>query len=171
MPSIVVLDHPQADIDGVQVIQVLRRDCPETKLLVLASATENEDLMVSVEAGVAGYISRDMDPQGLVLAIKRVDAGEALFPPELLLKLLKRAPDTSSRSEEPMLTNPLTAREREVLQELATGLSMLELSERLNITLHTVRTHLKNIMLKLHARSKLDAVLRALKQGLIVLPS
>jgi DNA-binding NarL/FixJ family response regulator len=180
-PAVVLLDRPQAEIDGVRVTRLLQSDCPGTKLVMLASATQSEDLLACVEAGVAGYISGDLNPQGLVVAIRRIHAGEALFPPELLLDLIKRAPDTPSRPDE--LTRvaqlstrkreveQLSMREREVLQALAEGLSMLEVSEELNITLHTVRTHLKNIMLKLHVRSKLDAVLRAIKDGLIVPPS
>jgi len=165
------MDHTQARVNGAQLTGLLQQELPDTKVLILASTAQNEDLLACVEAGVAGYITRDLDPEELVRAIKRVYDGEAEFPPDLLLKLLKPSPEQLRPLAGVSQLSNLSFREREVLQTLAAGLSTSEAAVHLGITAHTLRTHLKNVMLKLHARSKLEAVLCALKHGLITLPS
>jgi DNA-binding NarL/FixJ family response regulator len=151
-----------------EMVLRLRQACPELKIIVLSSVLEDEALYGCVQAGAAGYVNTDSSSTDLIGAIRRAHIGEVLFPPTPLVKLILRPPQPSEASRQ---VQPLGRRELEVLRTLAAGASTEESAELLGITVHTVRTHLKNAMAKLQARSKHEAIMIALKEGLIDLPT
>ena len=168
LPSdVVVVSYPLLQSGGDRLLGALREEAPDVKSIVLIARLDDETLTACVKAGAVGCVSRDSPPAQLVRAIKRVHAGEVLFAPEVLVRLLTRsqrpAPDPVH------LMRSLAPRELKVLETLATGASTEQVAERLCITSHTVRTHVKNAMSKLGASSKLEAVLIALRAGLISL--
>ena len=164
-PDVVLLSYPLLHSGGVDLAAALRQELPAVKIIILTASLDEETLSTCVQAGAVGCAPKDMPPAQLVRAIKRVHAGEVLFAPEILVRLLTRP----QRGPRP-LPRALAPREVEVLQVLATGASTEDAAARLGITTHTVRTHVKNAISKLEAGSKLEAVLIALRAGLISLP-
>ena len=170
-PDVVLMSYFLMHQDDARLAAGLRAEFPQVKILILTSTVDEDTLFACVQAGAAGSVSKDVAAAELAEAIKRVHAGEVLFAANLLVNLLTR----SQRQADPRIRmptgEPLTPRELEVLRALATGMSTDEAAAHLGITVHTMRTHLKNLMIKLEARSKLEAVLVALRGGLIQLES
>lgn len=168
--EIVVLDFASLTrAAGLRFSVELRAAHPNTRLIVLTHDEDEATLLSCARAGAAAQVSQRRPSAELLAAIKRVHAGEVLFAPELLVKLLDR-PGGANEPTEHQTSRPLAPRERAVLQCLANGLSTDEVAVALGITPHTVRSHLKHAMAKLQVRSKLEAVIRALRLGLIKLP-
>ena len=147
----------------------VRAESPRLRLLIVTEGEAEEALWACVQAGAAGIVNKRSCSAELASAVKRVHAGELLFAPEVLVSLLRHPPDQRPCPQPERPTEALTARELEVLQACATGLSTAEIAERLCISAHTVRAHLKKAMAKLGVNSKLAAVMAALKGGLIEL--
>jgi DNA-binding NarL/FixJ family response regulator len=141
---------------------------PDIPVLVFGPVRSERMPLACLEAGAAGYISDNVDTDGLLQAIRRTHCGEVLFTRAVLAKLVhrRRRPRSLSRSGQMGALGP---REIEVLQAVTQCLSTEEVAEQLSITVSTVRTHLKNILDKLGARSKIEAVIIGLRTGLITL--
>lgn len=170
-PDVVLLNHFLASSGCADVINQVRSEAPEIKVIVLTSSSDDQGaLMECVRAGASGHQTTDRQPTEIAESIKRVHAGELVFAPDALLSFMTRprspAPPRSIEGE----TQPLAPRELQVLQTVATGMSTGDAASVLGITVHTVRAHLKNVMTKLQAHSKLEAVIFGLKRGLIQLP-
>ena len=155
--------HPQ----GEEMVAAVRSELPETKLLVLIATPDPETVAQCIAAGAVGCISRDQPPELLVESVRRAHAGELVYPQRPLVEILAGA--RSPLSGDGRIPRLIGRREREVLQSIAAGASVEETAERLSISAHTVRTHLKHAMAKLEVHSRLDAVLLAHKLGLIEL--
>ena len=166
-PDVVLLSYPYLRQDDGRLVDALRAERPALKVIVLSGPADEEALLACVRSGAQGHVSRDRAPAHLARAIRRVHAGEVLFAPELLMRLLRRPMRADPPSQGALPTGPLTPREREVLQATAAGLSTEEIAEQLCIARHTVRTHVKKAMAKLGAHSKLEAILIAIRHGLI----
>jgi DNA-binding NarL/FixJ family response regulator len=168
-PDVVLVYLQLSQLDGTKVAQALRAAVPDIKIIILAGTLDHDTMFACAQSGAMGCVTEDFAPAALADAIKRVHAGEVLFTPEVLLDLIQGA---QSRTATPPSTTAvsLAPREREVLQAIATGLSPEQVADLLTISIHTVRTHLKNAMAKLNSRSKLEAVMLAIKHGLIDLP-
>ncbi len=169
-PDVVLVSYPMLLTEAAHLTELLRVEYPDTKVLVLTSTVDEATLQVCVRAGAVGCVAKDRPPVELVRAIKQVHAGEVLFTPSVLVRMLAGARHTMSKPDASQASSSLGPRETEVLQSLAAGLTTDEVATHLGISVHTVRTHLKNAMSKLSARSKLEAVMVALKDGLITLP-
>ena len=168
-PDVVLMSYFLMHQDDARLAAALRSELPQLKILILTSTVDENTLFACVQAGAVGYVTKDRPPSELADAIKRVHAGEVLFAPNLLVKLLTRSQRQSETAISGPSVEPLTPRELEVLRAVATGMSTEEAAAHLGITVHTMRTHLKNVMIKLQARSKLEAVIVALRAGLIQL--
>jgi DNA-binding NarL/FixJ family response regulator len=169
-PDVVVLHQERAVPAIGQVVTELRQTPPGPKVIVLMDVLDSEALLASIQAGAAGYLTSDGEVQELAASILRAQAGEVLFESGLLLELLTRSDTPTFPSAPRPMAQSLGLREREVLQALAEGASTRATAARLGISVHTVRTHLRNAMAKLDTHSKLEAVVRALKSGQIHLP-
>lgn len=150
-------------------IAALRQASVGTRVLVITTREDLETLSPFIQARAVGCIIISQPSSEFAAAVRRVHAGDVLFPPAVLVRLLDEN-EAPRRSSSPAGNGILAPREREVLTAMATGLSTEEVAESLGITIHTVRTHLKNVLVKLQARSKLQAVMIALREGLISLP-
>jgi DNA-binding NarL/FixJ family response regulator len=166
-PDVVLVDH---QADGVRLAAAVVAGFPAPSIVILIPSLDQEILLACAEAGAVGYLTMEQPPEALGQAIKRAHAGEVLFAPALLHQLLVRARHAGRAREVPPPTQPLAPRETHVLQLLATGLRPEAVADRLGISIHTVRSHLNNVMAKLQAHSKLEAVVVALGAGLIELP-
>jgi DNA-binding NarL/FixJ family response regulator len=162
-------DGPEVVIvDDVSLIASLRESRPDLKVIVLDAIGDPNMTLASIRAGAAACVSEMASPATLADVIKRVKAGEAVYEQRILLELVQRV--NVAVPTQPRRAATLSEREREVLTALAAGASSSEAADRLCISLNTVRTHLKNILVKLEARSKLEAVIIAIREGWIALP-
>lgn len=162
-PDVVLMDLVMPGMDGIEAIQKIKSNRTEARILVLTTFAGEEMIFPAIKAGALGYHLKDSSPDVLVEAIREVHRGEVSLHPIIARKVLH---ELSSPSERPPTNDPLTPRELEVLQCLAQGFENHEIAGRLVISEATVRTHVSNIMSKLHLASRTQAALYALKGGL-----
>ena len=161
-PDVVLLDHRLPDGLGVDAIADLRAIRPETYIVVLTAAAEDSMLVAATEAGCAGFILKTSPLDELVSAVRTAAAGDIMVSSDLLSRLLNRL---HHQYDKP--ADDLTAREREILQLIAEGLTNSAIATRLFISVNTVRNHVQSILAKLGAHSKLEALSMAIRDGVI----
>ncbi len=161
-PDVAILDLKLPDGDGTTLCQRLRDARPWTHVLILSGASDERSLVASIDAGCAGFLTKDRAADELVTAIRVVAGGESYVQSTMLAHLLPRVRRAYHR-----LGDDLTAREREILGFLADGLSNREIAEQLIVSVHTVRNHVQGLLGKLNAHSKLEAVAIANREGII----
>ena len=155
-PDVVIMDLRLPGRDGVQTIQALRKEFGAVRVLVLSSHRTDADIARVIQAEAAGYLLKDMPLPRLVEAIRAAHAGQHYFPPEI-----------ASRLPEQLRQTKLTSRELEVLQMIANGRSNKEIGDVFGIVEGTVKVHVTNLLEKLHAADRTQAVTIAVKRGLI----
>lgn len=168
MPDVILLDLMMPGKDGLHAIGEIKREQPDARILVLTSYFEDEHVFPAIKAGALGYLLKDSAPHELLQAIRDIARGQSALHPAIALKVIR---ELNHPSDLPPTTDPLTARELEVLTLLGQGMSNAEIAERLTISERTVGTHISNILSKLHLASRTQAALYALKQGLARLDS
>jgi len=161
-PDVLLLDLLMPNMSGIEVIRDLKGKYPEVKILVLTSFAADEQVFPAIKAGALGYLLKDTQPEDLINAIGQVFQGESFLSPAIARMVLE---EVFKPGEKPLSPDPLTKREIEVLQVLAKGKSNREIGETLHITEATVRTHVSNILAKLHLASRTEAALYAIKEG------
>lgn len=162
-PDIILLDLVMPEMDGKEMALALRRSNPGIKIMML-TGTEVDDRVVDlVAAGVEGYVLKNIEPGDLVRAIHAVAHGEACLHPSVLRKILLRM------EPQPSYSAVLTPRELDVLGWMATSNTYKQIAVQLNVSEETVRSHAKNILEKLKQPNRAQAVLTALRIGLIQL--
>jgi len=162
-PDVVLLDLVMPELDGIGAIRAIKMADDHARILVLTTFASEDMLFPAIQAGALGYLLKDTEPEDLVQAIKRVHSGEVSLSPAIAQKVLG---EISRRSDRPLTTDPLTGREVEVLGLLARGLANRQIAGQLVISEATVRTHVGNILSKLHLASRTQAALYALREGL-----
>jgi NarL family two-component system response regulator LiaR len=162
-PDVVLLDMVMPLMDGLESIQKMKRECPEVRILVLTSFSHDDKVFPAIKAGALGYMLKNASPQALLQAIRDVHRGEPTMSPDIASKLMRELQRTSHL---PPTEEPLTEREVEVLRLVAQGLTNQEIAEELTIGVGTVRTHVSNILAKLHLANRTQAALYALREGL-----
>jgi NarL family two-component system response regulator LiaR len=171
-PDLVLLDLVMPKLDGLEALRRIKADRPEIQVLVLTSFTADDQIFPAIEAGAIGYLLKDVSPDDLTEAIRAAHRGEAHLHPEITKKLMdqvttqaKRTGSKPSSSEKPG-PDDLTEREREVLGLIAKGFNNREIAKALTISEKTVKTHVSNILNKLHLADRTQAAIYALKVGL-----
>lgn len=165
-PDIVLLGTDLLLADPQRCEETFRDGSVRSKLIVMSSNQDDAVLEASIRAGAVGHIHGGLPPEEIVESVRRVNNGDVLFAPQLLVGLLQRPSRSVDASEAPPAAMP-GPRELEVLQLLARGMSTQEIADRLQITTHTVRSHVRNVTAKLKVRTKLEAVMIALREGMI----
>jgi NarL family two-component system response regulator LiaR len=162
-PDVILLDLVMPRMGGLEAIGRIKKDNPAAHILVLTSFAEDEKVFPAIKTGALGYLLKDASPDELLRSIREVDRGESSLHPTIARKLIRelRQPTDLPPSEE-----PLTAREVEVLQQVARGLSNQEIGDSLSVSERTVRNHVSNILSKLHLANRTQAALYALREGL-----
>ena len=160
-PDVVLMDYVLPDGDGAAAAARVMAVLPDTKVVMLTGSDEPTALFAAFEAGCVGYFQKTSDLERLASAVRAAAAGELVVSPADLGLLFEH------RRRERGEAATLTPREVEVLRLAAAGLSSRAVAERLGLSLHTVRTHLQNVLTKLGAHSRLEAVAVARKRGLL----
>ncbi len=162
-PDVVLMDLVMPGLDGIQATQEITTHWPDVKVLVLTSFAADDKVFPAIKAGALGYLLKDSSPDHLLAAIHQVYRGEPSLEPSIARKVLHELVHPPSTKQ---TTDPLTERELEVLRLVAQGGSNREIAEQLVVAEWTVRTHVSNILSKLHLASRTQAALYALRTGL-----
>jgi len=162
MPELVLLDLNMPRMDGITTIRRIKEISPSIKVLILTIHDGEEYIYEVIRAGAEGYIQKDIKPEELKDSIKRVINGEKVFPKSIEKQV-------SITNEEKKKIKELSAREQEVLELLAQGMSNRKIAETLFISEKTVKNHVSNILKKLSVNDRTQAVIIALKLGLVKL--
>ena len=162
-PDVILLDIVMPRMNGLEAIHEIKRECPEAHILVLTSFSDNEMVFPAIKAGAIGYLLKNTTPERLLQAIRDVHQGKPSMSSDIASKLML---ELQHPSDLPPTEEPLTEREMDVLRLVAQGLTNQEIAESLVIGVGTVRTHVSNILAKLHLANRTQAALYALREGL-----
>ncbi len=172
-PDVVLMDLVMPQLDGVKAIEEIRESLPGTHVLILTTYADDEYILAGIQAGARGYLLKDALPEELVRAIRIVARGGSLLQPAVAAKVMDKLTALMGGEEKGGLAGTaedipqLTARELEILGLLAAGARNRDLAEKLYISERTVKVHIANLMDKLEARTRSEAVARAIKLGLL----
>ena len=167
-PDVVVMDVRMPDLDGISATREVLEAFPDVKVVILTTFEQDDYIFGALSAGASGFLLKRTRPEELIAAIHTIAAGDSLLSPSVTSRVIEQmaglpAPDAA---RDPRLEE-LTAREREVLEHVARGLSNSEIAAALVIEESTVKTHVKRILAKLAARDRVQAVIFAYETGLI----
>jgi DNA-binding NarL/FixJ family response regulator len=174
-PDVVLMDVRMPGIDGIEAARRIRQSTPSTRVVMLTISDEEDDLYGAVRAGANGYLLKDASLEDVAAAVRAVARGESLISPSMASKLLAEftavTGGAGSRDEEEDEGTPrLSPREIEVLKLVAQGRTNREVAAALHLSENTVKNHVANILDKLHLRSRLEAVMYAMRTKLLELP-
>lgn len=167
-PDVILLDLVMPRKNGIEAIAEIRQEKPTAHILVLTSFAEDDKVFPAIKAGALGYLLKDSSPNELLQAIRETSRGESSLHPTIARKLIR---ELSQPSNLPPAAEPLTEREVEVLKLVALGLPNQEIAEKLSLSERTVRSHVSNILDKLHLANRTQAALYAVREGLADLDS
>jgi NarL family two-component system response regulator LiaR len=162
VPDVILMDLLMPEMDGVDAINQIAVFSPSTRIIVLTSYTEDEYLFPAMQAGAQGYLLKDVEPEDLVSAIRAAVRGQATLHPRVAARLVQGVDQTGDDA-----LADLSERELEVLRLVAQGLTNKEIAETLTVAEGTVKSHVSNILSKLHLAHRTQAALYALKRKLV----
>lgn len=162
-PDVILMDINMPVMDGVTATGKIRQILPEVKVLILTVNADDMNVFQGIKAGATGYLLKDCTPDDLSRAIETVYAGDTIMSPEVARKMLLAFEEVDEEPEAP----DLSSRELDVLRAIARGKGNKQVATDLNISDKTVRNHVSNIYKKLHIYDRTQAVLYALREGLI----
>ena len=154
-PDVVVMDLRMQGLDGIETMRLLREEFGPVRILVFSNYASGEDVYRAIKAGASGFVVKEMSLDRLLEAIRKVHGGEQYIPPEIAMRMSGR------------LASQLSSRELEVLQLVAKGFSNKEIGAALHVVPGTVKIHITNILSKLGVADRTNAILVAVKRGII----
>jgi DNA-binding NarL/FixJ family response regulator len=168
VPDIAIVDIAMPGIGGIEATRVIKMRTPKTAILMLSAYDDEPYLIALLEAGAAGFLLKNVHGQELINAVRAITRGESVLHPSITEKMMRRS--LSSYKHTSQSSNDLLSeREHEVLRLASRGLPNKEIARRMCLSIRTVHSHLANIFAKMQVGSRTEAVLLALRQGLISL--
>lgn len=161
-PQVVLLDLNMPGMSGVETLQLMRQDCPDTAIVMLTVSEDAEDLSVALKAGASGYLLKNIDTEYLTRAIRRAAAGETVVAEAMTAKLVAQLQSGAAAPVASEL-DKLTPREREILDCLARGESNKSIARNLELAESTVKIHVQNVLKKLKLSSRVQAAVYAVE--------
>lgn len=168
--DVVLMDYRLPDGTGADATRAIKTRWPATRVVMLTGLDDDDTVLESIQAGADGYLTKGRAVEEVVSAVRAANAGETLLPRSVILAIARRVAEAHDRGAAREPVEPLTPRELEILRALTEGLSSAEICKQLSIAPNTIRSHLQNIMGKLHVHSKLEAVAFALRHRLVEPP-
>jgi NarL family two-component system response regulator LiaR len=162
-PDVILMDLVMPRLDGVGAMRELRRRLPSARVIVLTSFTDDAKLLPAVQAGAAGYLLKNAQPQEIARAVRTAHSGDALLDPHVAARLL----DSIARPAGEAPGQALTRREHEVLGLIGRGFSNKRIARELGIAEKTVKTHVGHVLAKLGVADRTQAALHAVRAGLV----
>jgi DNA-binding NarL/FixJ family response regulator len=174
-PDVILMDIRMPRCDGLSATRLIRAELPEIKIVILTTSVEDADLFEAIKSGASGYLLKNLEPNELFDYLVGLDRGEAPLSRELSARLLQefvhQATELDERAAEdaPKETNSpeLTARQRQILVMVVEGLSYKEIGTALNVSEHTIKYHMGEVLQRLHLKNREQVVTYALRTGLI----
>src|ERR1039458_2472691 len=157
LPDVVLMDIELPGMSGIQCVSEIKKAAPDMQIIMVTVYEDSERIFRALKAGAVGYLVKSSDPNLLLAAIRDANTGGAPLSSHIALKVVKHFHMVGVSSKE---SENLSPREREVMDLRAQGFIYKEIGEKLNIGAETVRTHIKNICLKMHVRGRIEAVAR-----------
>ncbi len=160
-PDLIVMDIHMPICDGLEATRLIRLEWPDARIVILTVHDEDEKLFSAITAGAQGYLLKSLSAHDFLHNVRAALNGEAVLPPKLAVHLLAEFARLASRPESAVAAatemTTLTTREQEVLDLIATGATDKEIAEQLSLSLHTVKSHVRNILSKTHAINRRQA--------------
>lgn len=156
-PDVILMDLVMEEMDGIAASKAILSENPEAKILILTSFLDDEKIFPALEGGVKGYILKTSQAHEIAASVRKIAEGQDVLSDSVRAKIYEK------RHAQPELHEDLTARESEVLKEIAKGLSNQEIADELYISLKTVKTHVSNILSKLQVEDRTQAAIYAIK--------
>ena len=164
-PDVVLMDLVMPDMDGVEATRRVREVSPRTQVVVLTSFHEDTHIFPAIKAGAISYLLKDIGPAELAEAIRAAARGEAILHPKVAARLLQEL--RGNRTQTINVYTELSEREQEVLRLIAEGMSNAEMAEKLVLSEKTVKSHVSNILNKLHLADRTQAAVFAWREGVV----
>jgi NarL family two-component system response regulator LiaR len=164
-PDVVLMDLVMPGMNGVEATRQIKQVSPRTQVIVLTSYHEDEHIMPAIRAGALSYLLKDISPGELLAAIRKAAQGETTIHPHVAAKMMQALQGSNSKNDNPLAD--LSKREIEVLRLIADGLSNAAIAESLFISEKTVKSHVGNILSKLHLADRTQAAVYAWRSGLV----
>lgn len=164
-PDVALMDLIMPGMDGVEATRQVKKVSPRTQVIVVTSYHEDEHIFPAIRAGALSYVLKDIDPDDLADAIRRASAGEAVLNPRVATRMVKELGGMRTETVNPF--RELTGRELEVLKLIAAGKNNQEIADVLVISEKTVKTHITNILTKLHLADRTQAAVFAWQEGIV----
>ena len=172
-PDVTLMDLVMPGMDGIEATRAVKRISPRTQIIVLTSYHEDEHIFPAIRAGAISYLLKDVAPESLADAIRKAARGEAILHPRVAARLIQELNAAHGPSASPAVPEPfaeLTERELEVLRLIAQGMSNAAIAAQLVISERTVKSHVSNILSKLHLSDRTQAAVFAWQKGLMADP-
>ena len=164
-PDVALMDLIMPGMDGVEATRRLRARSPRTNVVMLTSYHDDEHVFPAIRAGALSYVLKEIGPEELADAVRKAAAGEAVLHPRVAARVVREL--HGARRDEPNVFRELSDRELEVLKLIADGLSNAEIAGRLYVSEKTVKSHVSNILGKLHLADRTQAAVYAWRQGVV----
>ncbi|CUH94481.1 hypothetical protein P22_0547 [Propionispora sp. 2/2-37] len=166
-PDLILMDIRMEGYDGIQTTQMIKKEHPEVKVVMLTAREDDESLFAAIQAGASGYLLKSMEPETFIRQLTGLTAGEPPFAPGLAVRMLQEISRRRQSADKAAdgIQQELTDRQREVLELLVEGLTYKEIANRLELKEVTVKYHVKEMITKMHLTNRTQLIAYASRKG------